>query len=125
MKAKERHSRTARTLGCLVASMTLGAVFLDSIQPASSANAKLSPITPLNGSRTSWRSIHVVAQRSGQQRETHWVVDRDGRAVPTDQWKASHRITQAGEIRISLMAPAQSNDITPRQWSSARDLLSR
>jgi hypothetical protein len=109
--------------------MTLGALVLEWVQPNSVASAtpSIGLMAPLNGSAP-WRSIHVVPHRtagSHQTRSTHWIVDRDGRASQTDHWKASRRLAPGGEIRISLVAPAQSNEITPRQWSAAQELLSR
>ena len=107
--------------------MTFGALVLDWVQPNSVAVAtpSIGLIAPLNGSVNSWNSIHVLPQRAsgGRPTDTHWIVDRDGRVVATDNWKTGRRLMPRGEIRVSLVAPALSNEITPRQWSAAQELL--
>ena len=126
MRAMDRHSRMARTLGCLVASMTLGAMLLDWVQPDSiaSATAPVGLMAPAADGHA-WKSIHVMPQRGqgSSSASAHWVVDRDGRAVQTDHWKNKRQLLPGGEVRVCLIAPAQSNDITPRQWAAALELV--
>lgn len=137
----DRQRRMRRTLLCLVVSMTVGAAFLDWIQPARSApqasgteligrlTSSLRP--PVGTGKHQWQSIYIDAQPGSvgdRQREPgnsscHLIIDRGGRwSVPRDPASGQSPGTE-NVFRIGLLTPAHSNEITPAQWSAARELV--
>ena len=115
-----------RTLGCLVASMTLGAAVLDWSQPNRSHNK--SPDIALiarGNSASGWSAIRVAPQpaSSTQTRDTHFLVDREGRCLPTDHWLKQHRLGKESVVRVALVSSPHANDVTASQWATAQQLV--
>lgn len=110
--------------------MTMGAAVLEWVQPGEVATAKpsIGLMAPLATGASPWQSIHVVPHRPGSSaaaRQAHFLVDPDGRSTATDHWKAGKQLPPGGEIRILLISPPRSNDITIRQWAATRELMTQ
>jgi len=137
--AMDGHRRMARTLACLVASMTLGAVVLDWFQPPR-------PAAPLTGTELIARHVRQAIQRSAQGSivphrwrairidpwhlgsdseadDIHFVIDRAGGCCLTEGWRVQKPLGPTGVVRIGLLASRQSNEITRSQKSAADDLI--
>jgi len=124
----DRHKRMARTLGCLVASMTVGAAILDAVQPSRAGAARQSIELTARGSSLdqSWSAIRIAPQWAvGRSHlgETHFIIDPDGKCSPTDHWLKQRRFRQEPVVRIYLLAPAQSNYVTVAQWTTTQELV--
>jgi hypothetical protein len=134
----DQHKRMARTLGCLVASMTIGAAVLDWFQPAHQAGATprrqlIAQIReaihqPAEGSALPqrWHAIRVDPQRGADrtaQAPAHFVVDPDGHWSLTEHWNNQQPLGEEGVVRIGLRTPPNSNQITPVQWVETRQLI--
>ena len=128
--AMQRNKRMARTLGCLVASMTLGAALLDWIQPTpagSSAATARTELTSLVQQGTSapgtWRSIQLDPEPPGKTpAHSHFVIGQDGQAFRTLLWQQQPAGAE-GIVRIGLVASDNSNEVTPQQLSKAKELV--
>jgi hypothetical protein len=122
----DRHRRMGRTLGCLVASMTVGAVVLDWGQPnrPHSKTPEIALIARGNDAPP-WSSIRVAPQPASatQSKDTHFLVDREGRCVPTDHWLKQHRLGRESVVRVALVSSAHANDVTAPQWATAQQLV--
>lgn len=130
-KGMQRNKRMARTLGCLVASMTVGAALLDWVQPRPARAPAMSTGTELmslvqqgSGGPGTWRSIHLDPQppeRSATQ--SHFVINKQGQAYPTSLWRQQQSLGNTGTVRIGLMAADNSNQVTQAQWTKAAELV--
>lgn len=132
-----RNKRMARTLGCLVASMTAGATLLDWIRPeqtpALSARTELmSEVRDVlgqagaHGGSQPWYAVHVGPQRPGDalaRRRSHFVIGRDGELSRIESSEAGEAIASDGVVRIGLLGSADSNEITQIQWGRAIELV--
>jgi len=133
----ERHKRMARTLGCLVASMTLGAGILEWLQPNRSSphlsGTELigqvarprDPALPAEAGSSRWHSIYIDAHpadaAAGASRP-HFVVAPDGRFDATN-WRDQVRFDPDGVVRIGLVQNPNSSQMTAAQWSAAWKLI--
>jgi len=133
---RDQHKRLAKMLGCLVASMTLGAAFLDWFQPnqpesetprrqliAQIRNA-IHPSAEGSVPAEKWQVIRAVAAVAGDDTRVHFVVDRNGDWAPTPHWQNQKTIGESGVIRIGLRTEGQSGEITIPQWKAACQLRS-
>ena len=124
----------AKMLGCLVASMTIGAALLDWFQPnrvdADTPRRQLiaqirDAINPAAGNSTpaeKWHTIRAVPMATGDAIRAHFLVDRDGTWDATTQWQSQKNVGESGVIRIGLKTPSGSCEITGAQWSSTCQL---
>lgn len=124
----DRHRRMARTLGCLVASMTAGAAVLDWVQPDRPASQRRAIELVASGSTITqqWDSIRIDSFRNDSKKlsETHFFVDRQGNWQPTDCWVNQRKLGRASEVRIGLQSSAGSNIVTPSQVATTQELVS-
>ncbi len=126
--AAQRNRRMARTLGCLVASMTIGAALLDWVQPkrlpAATVQTELMSIIHQGAGSGNWSSIQLDPQQPvGKTPPSHFVISRDGRAFSTPLWQNHESVGNAGVVRIGLLASDNSNEVTRAQWTRARELV--
>jgi hypothetical protein len=115
----------ARTLGCLVASMTVGAALLDWFQPNRLINNGPSIELIARGSGT-WTSIRVAPQRAGgagKVSDAHFCIDREGNCNPTDYWINQRRFGNESVVRVGLVAAPNSNEVALPQWWAAQELI--
>lgn len=124
LEAMQRNKRMARTLGCLVASMTLGAALLDWVQPKHlpAATNRTELMSIVRTSPAVWRGIQLDPQSAGTKAQSHFVISPDGRAYPTTRWQNQEAVGTEGIVRISLLA-GNSNQITPEQANKADELV--
>lgn len=118
----------ARTLGSLVLSMTIGAALLDWSQPKSvSAGRPATELMARGGlglTASENQVVRFVPQRSGgaaQARDAHFFIDREGNCYVTNP--SQRQNVPPGEIRVNLLAAANTNEIAAPQWDAARQLL--
>jgi hypothetical protein len=128
LDAMQRNKRMARTLGCLVASMTLGAALLDWVQPkrlpAATARTELMSIVRQGTAPGAWRSIHLDSQPPNRSSGySHFVIRADGQAFPTDLWQNRQAIGDTGVVRIALESSDNSNQVTREQIYRADELV--
>lgn len=127
LEAMQRNKRMARTLGCLVASMTLGAALLDWVQPkrapvAVTSGTELMGILPRGTAPVLWRGIQLDPQESGSVK-SHFLIDQQGRWSPTALWREQTQIGDEGVVRIGLLAVENSNQVTAEQVGMAYRLI--
>lgn len=123
--AKDRHRRMASTLGCLVASMSIGAILLHWVQPTPGRSVP-PPELIARSIKQPWQYVHIDATRADGQanlRNTHFYVDRAGGWSYTETWAAQAQLGQKGVIHVALQAAPDSNQITPAQWNMTQRLL--
>lgn len=137
--AKERQRRMDKTLGCLVASMTLGALVLYYTQPELPATQGKSRF--LIAEPSVWHAIHIdpeaimADQPAGS---AHFYVDQSGEWAKTGLWTHQQRLTGEAPlrdtdgqeaasyeqvIRIGLITPSGSYEITEAQHARASLLV--
>lgn len=127
LEAMQRNKRMARTLGCLVASMTLGAALLDWVQPkrlpVEAARTELMSFVP-GTAPGNWRSIQLDPQSPADRTSpSHFIISRDGRAYPTSRWQNQQPAGREGVVRIHLVSDENSNKVTPNQLRKAGELV--
>ncbi len=127
-EAMQHNRRMARTLGCLVASMTVGAALLDWVQPkrlpAASAQTELMSVLRQGTNPGNWRSIQLDPRSSGNDRTpAHFLISPEGKAVSTDLWESQQSVGTEGLVRIGLLASDNSNQVTREQWTKAQELV--
>ncbi|GMU20373.1 MAG: hypothetical protein AMXMBFR13_04700 [Phycisphaerae bacterium] len=120
----------ARTLGCLVVSMTTGAAFLHWVQPEPTKSRPPVSGIELIASMISqpWHAVRIEPARMEQglsSRHAHFFVDREGRASIFDNWRSQSPVGQPGVIRIALQAAANTNEVTDRQWMATEQLVAK
>lgn len=117
----------ARTLGCLVASMTLGAVLLDWVQPSHRSDGRPAiELIARGGAIQPWASVRVApraAVQATQVKDTHFVIDREGNCSATDHWLNQRRLGQEPVVRIGLLLNGHSNEVTSTQWLATQELV--
>lgn len=124
--AKDRHKRMAQTLGCLVASMTTGAILLHWVQPKPDRPATPPAELVAHSIKQQWQYIHIdPARKDGRidPQETHFFVDREGALSWTQTWRTQSHLGQKGVVRIALQRSATTNKVTPVQWETTRWLM--
>jgi hypothetical protein len=120
----QRNKRMARTLGCLVASMTLGAALLDWVQPKRLPTGPSGRTELMSTAPAIWKAIQLEPQAPGSDKEvSHFVISRDGRAFPTTRWQNQETAGSEGIVRISLVAASNSNQVTSEQLGKAWELI--
>jgi hypothetical protein len=129
------HNRMFRTLASLVASMTIGAVCLKWMLPPQPTVAATGTTLIARGSveerpardpAASWAGIRVDARPENAvdtHTTAHFVVGRDGKPVPTNQWLGQRPIGSEPLIRIALLASSGSRQATDAQTRGIRDLV--
>lgn len=127
-EAMQRNKRMARTLGALVASMTFGAALLDWVQPkrvpAATARTELMSVLNKDTEPADWRSIQLDPQSPGSAgKPAHFLIEPNGQAFSTELWQNQQPVGNEGIVRIGLIAPDNSNQVTPVQWSKAREVV--
>lgn len=127
-QAMQHNRRMARTLGCLVASMTLGAALLDWVQPkrlpAATARTELMSVLRQGTTPGSWRGIRLDSQVSSTDRApAHFLISPEGVAKSTELWQNQKSVGAEGIVRIGLLASDNSNQATNEQWSKAGELV--
>ncbi len=134
-----RLTRMEVTLGCLVASMTLGAAMLDWFQPNQPAapwrttelmarhiQAAIHPAGRPTPQSSSWNAIrfepHPAGKREGLD-QFDIVIDREGNYVLTGNLKRESNSDQSkGVIRIGVLVPPTSNETNSAQSLTAAEL---
>jgi len=134
----DRHRRIARTLCCLVASMTIGAVVLDMSQPSYQAGQKPShQLAALlkkaidnhhKGSvnQQLWQEIHIYPLDAGSGRKTgnsHFLIDHNGNMSATENWQVQKYNATPGAISIGVLTSTNSNDLSKPQWGKVERLI--
>lgn len=127
----QRNKRMARTLACLVASMTVGAALLDWVQPkparslAMAAHTELMSLVQQGTSAPGvWRGIQLDPQSPDKTTAgSHFVINTEGQASPTPLWRQQRPLGSRGIVRIGLVASDNSNQVTPAQWTKATELV--
>jgi len=123
------HKRMTRTLACLVASMSLGAAFLDWLRPddVSTPSRGIELIARGAIPARTWLAIQVMTH-TGEQRDldlrTHFVIDPQGRLISTRSWERQRVLDDVPTVRVALVVPANRR-VTAAQRSAAEDLISR
>lgn len=117
-----------RTLYCLVASMTVGAIILHLGQPSRSAAERRSTelVAHSGAPGSQWDSIRIGPQSDGKGSDssvTHFFVDRLGHPTRTNSWLAQKRLGREGTVCIGLQTSAQSNQVTAAQWTATLQLI--
>lgn len=127
-EAMQHNKRMARTLGCLVASMTMGAALLDWVQPkparllAATSGTELAGLVR-QGTPGTWRSIQLAAQPANRSAaRSHFLIRLNGQAEGTALWQKQLAAGDEGVVRIAL-ASDNSNQVTSEQWSKANELV--
>lgn len=113
-------------LGCLVASMTLGAAVLDWGQPDRPPSQRRALELIAQGSTMrQWDSIRVDPKHdvSLSAKDAHFIVDAQGNCAATENWRGQRPLDRMPQIRIGLQAPLNSNQVTVSQWNGARELI--
>lgn len=126
MQAKDRHNRMARTLGCLVASMTVGAAVLDWVQPSHSASETPAIELIARGSSQQWNAVRIAARPpTGPEavRDTHFIIDRDGKWDATEAWVKGRHFGRESVVRISLLTSGRSNQVSSNQSLAVQRLV--
>jgi hypothetical protein len=121
----DRHRRMAHTLGCLVASMTVGAILLHVVQPKPDRPAAV-PALELVAVTQEWQSIQVEPARPDGRidpAQTHFFVDRDGRCSDTETWRTQKHVGQPGIIHIAIQPTGNANKVTGAQWNTTKLLV--
>jgi hypothetical protein len=117
----------ARTLGCLVASMTAGAVVLEWVQPDRPATqARAVELIARGGTVTGqWEGIRIDPYRDGMAEPDrfHFMVDTKGNYVRTGHWLSQKPLTGRPEVRIGLQSSSNSNQITMQQLAATKELV--
>ena len=126
----DQHKRMTRTLACLVASMTIGAAFLDWMRPDSNSFPSRRIELIARGSATSrlWQAIDVTSCPGGDvtsDMEAHFVIDRDGVSSHTRHWEAQQPLDAAAVVRIVMVCGTGLQTATPMQRSAAEALVRR
>jgi hypothetical protein len=118
-----------RTLACLVASMTAGAVFLDWMKPLQSTSAssgiKLMARGPIE---RVWEGIDIEVCPSDDRitpKGSHFRVYRNGDWDQTEHWLAQKSLGPRAVVHIALLAAGGPEAVTPAQRSTAEDLARR
>ena len=124
----DHHRRMTRTLACLVASMTAGAVFLDWMKPVRPTNASpgielmaLGPVEPV------WEGIDVEICPSDDRltlKGSHFLVYSNGNWDRTEHSLAQKPLGSRALVRIALL-DAGGEGVTPAQRSTAQALARR
>jgi hypothetical protein len=127
-EAMQHNRRMARTLGCLVASMTVGAALLDWVQPkrlsATAAQTELMSVVPQGTTPAHWRGIQVDPQSTANDRTpAHFLISPEGKAISTALWENQQPVGTEGVVRIGLLASDNSNQVTAEQWAKAQELM--
>lgn len=116
----DQHRRMTRTLFCLVASMTVGALFLDVMKPSRIA-APASGIE-LAGDRA-WSSIAVdTAADLPAGPEAHFLIFPNGEHKRTAQWEGQQRLGHEAVIRI-VIVEEDGQSVTPAQRAKMSTLV--
>ena len=134
----DRHRRIARTLFCLVATMTLGAAILDWVQPAYQVKHKQShqlvalltkainrPSEAAN-IQNQWQEIqiHLQSPESGPQpHKPHFLIDRKGNMSATENWRIQKQSPTPGVIRIGILCPSNVKHMTKPQANTMQKLV--
>jgi hypothetical protein len=137
--AMERQRRMDKTLGCLVASMTFGALILYYIQPelpVTHAETRFLIAEP-----NVWHAIHIDPEPvipGAPSNPAHFYVDAVGVCAETGLWEAQKGLPidsngqgpaggEAGDqgrvIRIGLITPRGSNLVSADQHACTRSLV--
>lgn len=125
-------SRMAKTLGCLVGSMTVGALILHWIQPAAppfgsdyafrliarevkgSVEAQPAPDSP------SWRAVEIAAGAPTE--PSHFRITRAGQLTMNEAWRRQSGI-EVGTIRVIVDPPAHAESVSAQQIDTLHALL--
>ena len=117
-------------LAALVGSMTVGALFLDWMQPS----GKTSPSAPgielmaIGPASRIWEGIRVEARpldKSFRPENSHFVIYRNGRPARMTSWESQRVLGSSPVVRVTLLGAADGRAITPAQRSTARTLVQR
>jgi hypothetical protein len=119
--------------------MTFGAAVLDWFQPMQPAHrpsgteliarhVRQAIQQPAEGSSLPrrWHQIQVEPWRGASETSkvgTHFLVDRQGECALTKSWRAQRTLGPEGVVRIGLLAPRHSNEITRPQKQTAQSLI--
>ncbi|MBP7936071.1 MAG: hypothetical protein KA354_15620 [Phycisphaerae bacterium] len=116
--------RMTRTLACLVASMTIGALCLQMMKPHNPAPP--TAMDRLMAVDKAWESIQVDAEpldKTINPEQSHFLVYGNGDWEQTASWDARRPVGPRPVVRISLLAPAGSRKITHAQDATTRKLV--
>jgi len=115
-----------RTLACLVASMTVGATFLNWMKPArptaASPGIELMARGPIE---SAWQGIDVAVCLPGDlpAANAHFLVYDNGDCTPTKHWQTQKNFGSEAKVRIALVASDSPEPITAVQRSNAMTLI--
>ena len=125
--ATEQQRRMRRTLTCLVASMTAGALALEWMRPDRSEGAPAGvALMARNPSAARWANIRVDTCPEVQDCRTakvHFLVDRSGNCFETSAGLTRHTTDTESTLRIGVVIPEGHGQITAVQESIARKLV--
>lgn len=121
------HKRMTRTLACLVASMSIGAAFLDWLRPDdfSGTSRGIELIARGAAPASGWEAVRVmthVGDASDLDLRTHFVVDPEGHFQPTRGWERQRVLDATPTVRVVLVVPPNQH-VTPDQRSAAESLV--
>jgi len=135
----DRHRRMARTLACLVASMTLGAAILHWGHPVPSTTAPtgtdlialhirraIQPSAQGGEDAPRWSAIRIHPRDrdvNARAADTHFVIDEFGRWSWTQSWRGQRRLGSPGIVQIGLLAADRSHEVTQAQKRAADNLI--
>ncbi len=128
-QAMHHNRRMVRTLGCLVASMTMGAALLDWAQPpgrapVTTARTELMSVLRRGTTPGNWRAIQLDPQASDREGPpSHFKIDAACQAVSTNLWQDQEPAGSDGIVRIALLVSDNSNQVSPEQWAKAQELV--
>lgn len=126
----------AKTLGCLVGAMTVGAVFLHWIEPASSpadngyavqlraleVKQAVQPNEAVAAVR--WRGV-IIRADGKQAGEPHFRVTSRGELIKGEPWMSQQDLGESGFIEVSLDAPkSRTGAFSQQQANTLVALLS-
>lgn len=120
------HRRMTRTLACLVASMTVGAVFLNWMKPirpvGASPGIELMARGPIE---RAWEGIDVEVCLPSDRLtpKSHFLVYDNGDWRRTEHWLAQKPLGPKAMVCIALLAADGPESVTPDQRSTTLALI--
>ena len=128
----DKHRRMTRMLGALVASMTVGALCLDWMQPVRTTAPPAPGIELMARGPSSdqiwWKGIQIEARAqnaSPHLENFHFIVYRNGNTVQTDNWSSKRILGGSPVVQVMLLMAPGPQGVTSTQRSAARDLVHR
>lgn len=125
--AEQQQRRMRRTLTCLVASMTVGALALEWMRPDRSEGSPAGIALMARGATAHrWDAIQVSPcprERDCLAAGPHFLVKRDGNWEETSAWTDSDTAELGGVVLIGVVTGADNAAMTAVQESMTRKLI--